>query len=365
MGVSVILLKGHHLGGFMNINVSKFYNDYHVINYVNGNVVSCYRDTPTEEVKVKESCIHNDSTNWGPQYEVKDELETNDVDGREYIYCEHNIVESTEGYMCLNCGTYYPAMINDIVVEVESDGTNHFEFYDISNPELRGKGGSHKYNDPEEYDTYGGLLPEVSGDHAKHECCEIQDVHAVDMDNNRINSSGEILETGNFSKDSTELSLEELVFWRKICWYIGHCPKKAIDYCKKHSNAEWFDEDTKRYVWEMVKEDNLPKYKYAQMLMIKAKMFLHIYNPKEVTKIEWNKPVITNVSWKHSRFSEITKKATDSWKYPGKEYTEIMCVVDGKHHVKLQHVDGCSNWIPSHKNMTKETMNQIIDLANS
>lgn len=94
-------------------------------------------------------------------------------------------------------------------------------------------------------------------------------------DSDVYTDNGDGMEIGKMdsitSTDNTEESLEELRFWRRMVWYIGHSPNKAVSYCKRYSNAAWFTKEKKEYVWELIKDEEPRKWKYAKYLIMKSK----------------------------------------------------------------------------------------------
>ena len=94
-------------------------------------------------------------------------------------------------------------------------------------------------------------------------------------DSDDYTDNGDGMEIGKMdsvtSTDNTEESLEELRFWRRMVWYIGHSPKKAVNYCKRYSNAAWFTKEKKEYVWELIKDEEPRKWRYAKYLIMKSK----------------------------------------------------------------------------------------------
>lgn len=281
-------------------NVNACFNDYHVVSYENGNVVSCYRDTLIEENVVSnyKECACN-VHDYGPQYIVNDKQ---DADS----YCEHTIEAASgaldntlwksrnrnteyynpgdvnnhtvkpsddEGYICTKCLKWFPSRIYTAVVYHPGDFTNDVYNAFIPNPELVNSGFNHEYADPDFYDTYGGLLDEVK-------------------DDNGLDSTDYLMpKTGYkviYTTENTDESYDELHFWKRMLWLMTYSPKGALEFCKKHSTSEFLDIETKEWIWEIIKEDNKPLFKYAQFLMSKAKKIIKSFEysiPKP--KMEW------------------------------------------------------------------------------
>lgn len=96
-----------------------------------------------------------------------------------------------------------------------------------------------------------------------------------------------------YCTDATEETPEEVRFWKRMVWLIGHSPKKALEFCKKHS-CEWLDVETKSWIWELIKEDDTPKFRYAKLLMMRAEKYLATHEKpilekeEEVKTYKWN-----------------------------------------------------------------------------
>ena len=155
----------------------------------------------------------------------------------------------------------------------------------------------------------------------------------------------------DFSKENTEMTMEECKFWHRISWLIGHSPKKALEYCKKFSNAIWFNQEKKEYVWELIKDDNTPKFKYAQFLMMQARKYLAIHDMPIYTEEEMEEPLFTNFSW----------SKVPSYKYKGEWLYSLKARMRGIE-VECHRVGKTRNWITS-KNLTNEEFNLFLDYA--
>lgn len=92
--------------------------------------------------------------------------------------------------------------------------------------------------------------------------------------------------------DNTEMSLEELRFWRAIVWYVGHNPKGAVKYCQRYSDAEWFTKEKKEYVWELIRDEETKAWKYAKYLMMKSKAVVKNLQENAIRAKEPEKPAI-------------------------------------------------------------------------
>jgi hypothetical protein len=102
---------------------------------------------------------------------------------------------------------------------------------------------------------------------SEHECVEYKEEIGED-------GEGMGLSDIEFSKEATEISLEEMRFWRRMVWIIGHNPKGGVAYGRKFSNAKWFTGEKKKYVWELIKDEEPGTYRYAKYLMMKSRAIL-------------------------------------------------------------------------------------------
>jgi hypothetical protein len=355
-----------------------------------------------------------------------------DDNGIEVVICFHdNIVEITEidndidsehaipCFECLDCGRKFVTkregirVYQDIVaIDDEMEPINEVEDVLEDTHEIHGIGLTHRYSDPDFYDTYDGLLPKVSKDHMSHEIGDVKDCHAVDMDNNRIDSDGNPIDN-QFSKEKTEITEVKLLsFWgtgdrcNSFVHDILHHSKKdgshpfldkkfaEIKHLLTNSEVSWVEElmtveplsemtkaimPQKKVIVEYVKNRKAAiwgpnkawftyDYKsvwigydrwvdYRRKCVLEAHKELDIKGAKEVLLLEY-KP-----SPKDTRYTKIKVMKYPSYKYGGKEYRKIVCLVDNKHSVWLENVQGCSNWVSSHKNMSVDTMNEIIAAA--
>lgn len=155
------------------------------------------------------------------------------------------------------------------------------------------------------------------------------------------------------SKENTEMTLEECKFWRRISWLIGHSPKKALEYCKQFSKAEWFDRETKEYVWELIKDDNTPKFKYAQFLMMQARKYIATHE-QPIHKVYNNKKeeLFTNFSW--TRVPSI--------KYIG-EYLFTLKARKKGEEISMYRVGKTRNWVISKGTLDHKEFNLFLQFA--
>lgn len=178
-----------------------------------------------------------------------------------------------------------------------------------------------------------------------------------------------------YCTDATEETLEEVRFWKRMVWLIGHSPKKALEFCKKHSNCEWLDVETKSWIWELIKEDDTPKFKYAKLLMLRAEKYLAIHEKPEYTseveelKCNYKAPVF-NI--KHSYSDWYGKKEEPlftnfSWtRVPSYKYKEeFLYTLKGRmkgEEVSCWRVGKTRNWIASN-NLSGKMFNLFIKYA--
>lgn len=218
----------------MNINISNFWNDYHVISYEEGNVVSCYRDTEVVIPITKDANMGSDPTIWGPQFTMK--VETEEIDGRTRIVCYHNVKQTDDGWICTKCDKYLPANIDktkaykylDTIKYDKGDKFNEDNNYwdwvieETQNPELINKGFRRRMHDLDNYDTYNGLLPEVKDEFWTE---NVKASYVEDMNDDPLDGGAceipTVIGERIFSKDKTEITKELLNFW-------GY-PKKKSD----------------------------------------------------------------------------------------------------------------------------------------
>ena len=116
----------------------------------------------------------------------------------------------------------------------------------------------------EELNTYMQINEEDEDEVTLEKQLEYKDEQMTTKRYNDLNNAPTTLE-------NTGMCYEELLFWRKMVWYIGHSPKGALRICKDMSSEEWFTQEKKQYVWELIKDDETPKWKWIKVLMMKAK----------------------------------------------------------------------------------------------
>jgi hypothetical protein len=138
--------------------------------------------------------------------------------------------------------------------------------------------------------------------------------------------------------ENTDQSYEEQRFWKRMLWLITYSPKGALAFCKKHSDSEFLDVETKEWIWEIIKDDNKPLFKFAQFVMSKAKEGRKTFEysiPKP--KLEWEVKVfqpqnkywgfilMVNESNKKAVIKQITTKVE---KYFAKKDCDLEFAID-------------------------------------
>lgn len=220
------------------------YFDYPIIcmgeEYVDLEHTSCAPKT-----KPKDSGMNIFNANdYGPQYRYHVEYE--EIEGRRYLKegdCNHKyeIYQTEDGYVCSHCGEFRPSEIKTTTVytyldavgfELDENGFNDNSFLDwyvadTKNPDLDGSGLHHRTSDPDFYDTYGGLLPEVEDKDWKEnvKCRYYEDANGEQNEEEELIELGEedddsentVVAETEFSKEATELPMELLNFWGHAC----------------------------------------------------------------------------------------------------------------------------------------------------
>lgn len=196
---------------------------------------------------------HNASFNTEEEVPLQPNVQTEYIDGQVVADCwHHGIYAVDEGYMCPSCRKYWPAKVKGVKVytyldsvgyTTDEDGladNNYLDWYtdDVPNPELKYVGFKRKISDPEFYDTYEGLLPEMVEDPCLKGAVMFKEDFSDD-DNENFSSDDEYLEevtplnavVGDESR--THKTMEQLRFWRDILWSIKCNAKLAKSKAKK------------------------------------------------------------------------------------------------------------------------------------
>jgi hypothetical protein len=186
---------------------------------------------------------------------------------------------------------------------------------------------------------------------------ELGSKHHISYDEsvNEYDEDGEKLKISNveFSKDLTELSLQELKDRRRACWD----PAFAIDRLMLDWDGEEYLLNLLLLKQEVHSHIGRSSTKYGRFLWVMGMQ----QKVREMSSGHWSttwaaKPIETG------RFTSLDIEISDSYKYKGKKYVVVKCLIDGKHWVTVRHVEGYS-WISSHKNMTPATLNELLAFA--
>jgi hypothetical protein len=187
------------------------------------------------------------------------------------------------------------------------------------------------------------------------ECCsfyeESNDDSVEAIVNGEEHLEGTSINESIACEENTRESLDELKFWRRMSWLIGHYPEKAYDEVISMFNEDnqLITEDDVLWVCEVTKGlKNSPKFRYALFAAMVAKK-CNKRNP-----LRW-------VPTKEEKFSSIGIEKIKSWKYPGHFMYRISFEYYGERTV-ISKVDCCSNWLTSVK-LPVEDLNEVIILA--
>jgi hypothetical protein len=234
-------------------------------------------------------------------------------------------------------------------VWVDKDG-NEFYGDDVTsyNPleKVEGKKRRTELNQEEEswMHTHEHLIEKMPDD-SEYEVCEY---------NEEVNDGeGPVISDVEFSKERTELTLQELKKRRRMCYD----PQFAIDKLMEDWNGEEYLLNLLLLKQEVHKHICYASSKYMRFLWVIGMQ----QKRKEYSSGHWT-TIWKSMPKEEGRFTSLDIEISDSYKYKGKKYVVVKCLIDGKHWVTVRHVEGYS-WISSHKNMTPATLNELLAFA--